>query len=72
MMCPNCAQSVVGHADNQCVLNAFIQLLRERENLNEARLLQLHGNCSVDTMWDDLGPILDKLEAGEYSPELAG
>lgn len=66
-MCPNCLTTAVKHhPENGCVLAALIQVLREREELPERTLLSLHAKTDVDALWDDLGPILDKLEDGGY------
>jgi hypothetical protein len=67
--CPNCNEPVEGHASNSCVLNAFIQLLADRDTLTPEQLRELHTNTDVDQMWGDLGPALDRLEAGFYSQE---
>ena len=65
--CPNCGCPVEGHPNNACVLAALIGVVRDRENLTEDELLALHRNACVDVMWDDIGPILDRLEEGFYS-----
>ncbi len=66
-ICPNCTISAVkDHPEDGCVLAALIQVLREREELPERTLLALHAKTDVDALWDDLGPILDKLEDGSY------
>jgi len=65
--CPNCSSLVLNHPQNGCVLTAFIELLRDRENKSEQELLELHANANVDALWADLGPILDALEDGKYS-----
>ncbi len=66
--CPNCGASTVkDHIANHCVLATLIQVVRDRENLEEADILKLHANCNTDALWELLGPILDKLESGEFS-----
>ena len=67
-ICPNCyASPVKGHPENGCVLAAFIVVLRDRGNKPERRLLQIHAECNVDALWDQVGPLLDRLEEGEFS-----
>ena len=68
-MCPNCVQLIDGHPQNSCVLAAFIALLKDRENLTAEALLELHRNVDIDALWDALGPVLDTLEAGGFTPE---
>ncbi len=67
--CPNCGHSIQNHPNNGCVLHAFIGVLAERENLGRKKLDDLHAQADVDKLWEDLGPILDKLEAGGYSAD---
>ena len=66
LSCPNCLLPVDGHPENGCVLAAFIQAIRERGNLSEEQLRELHHNTSVDALWSRLGPILDDLEEGVF------
>ena len=66
-VCPNCGAPVDVHPDTSCVLNALINVLRDREELDESELQALHAECWVDDLWDDLAPIIDRLGAGEYS-----
>ena len=72
--CPNCMSSVIGHPRNGCVLQALIELLRDREVWNDETSKEQpdewyyakHANANVDKMWDDMGPIIDSLENGGY------
>jgi len=65
--CPNCQERFhVVHPENGCVLASLTQVVREREIVDEEKLLQLHENTDVSALWDDLGPIIDKLEEGKY------
>lgn len=66
-MCPNCTSPVNGHPENGCVLQALIGVIRDRGNLSERKILDLHANAWVDSLWDDMGPIIDDLEEGQYS-----
>ena len=65
--CPNCIESVEGHIDNGCVLAALIDVIRDREEIKEKELLELHAECNVDSLWNDIGPIVDALQEGKYS-----
>lgn len=68
-MCPNCCTSpVADHPDNGCALAVLIQVIRERGDLTERKLRDLHYNCNVDHLWDRLGPVIDDLQAGEFTP----
>jgi len=64
--CPNCGEDITAHPDNDCVLNLFIGVLRDR-GMHEAELMRLHRTCDIDALWTDLGPILDNLQDGEYA-----
>lgn len=66
-ICPNCQASVANHPDTACVLGALIALIRDRQSVSERRLRKIHADTDVDAMWEDLGPVIDKLEAGGYS-----
>lgn len=65
--CPNCYETVQDHPQNGCVLAALIQVVRERGSRTDAELLALHADANVDAMWDDIGPIIDRLEDGAYT-----
>lgn len=67
VQCPNCLENLDEHPENGCVLHAFIAVLFDRGNLSEEQLAKLHADTDVDLFWNDLGPILDKLENGEYT-----
>jgi hypothetical protein len=66
-VCPNCYAPVEEHEANGCVLAALMQLVRDRGNLDDEALLNLHANANADAFWDDLGPIIDGLEDGHYT-----
>jgi hypothetical protein len=68
--CPNCMQHpAANHPENGCVLASMIQLVRERGNHSEEEIQTLHATCDTDALWAHLGPLLDKLEDGEFSFE---
>lgn len=68
VLCPNCGDPV-GHAANGCVLETLFDVVRNRQTLTEAELQALWTKANIDQIWDDIGPILDRLEAGDYSDE---
>jgi len=67
LTCPNCLAPVANHPDTACVLGALIALIRDRQSVPERRLRKIHADTDVDAMWEDIGPVIDKLEAGGYS-----
>lgn len=66
MACPNCAEPIAKHGKADCMLGAFIDLLRDRGNLSEQRLRKIHESTNADLFWDDVGRIVDCLGDGEY------
>lgn len=68
MTCPNCGQPAEGHPKSGCVLGSLIGVLRNRGNLDEEELLNIHRKADTGVLWSDLGPILDRLEDGFYTP----
>jgi hypothetical protein len=65
--CPNCTHPIEGHPQNSCVLAALIDCLRDRGDLSEEELAQRHADCDMDPFWDDMGPVLDRLEDDGYT-----
>ena len=69
-LCPNCAEHPVdNHPQTGCMLAALIQIIEERGGHSATELQVLHANTNVDALWDDIGPIIDRLEHGEYNVE---
>lgn len=67
-VCPNCTVKLDGeHIVDACVLSVFAGILRERNNLTDDEILARMENVDICAFSDELGPILDKLEAGEYA-----
>lgn len=66
LRCPNCGDKVVGHPDDACVLNTFIGVLRDR-GTPERQLRELHAECDVDALWDDVQSIINRLGKGGYT-----
>lgn len=66
-LCPNCLDPVKGHFPSGCVLNAFIELIRDRGTVSAAKLRKIHLNTNIDQLWDELDPIVARLEAGEFN-----
>lgn len=70
VLCPNCmCVPVTNHPENGCVLASLVQIVRERGNHSEDEIQKLHANCDTDALWEHLGPVLNKLEDGDFSPE---
>lgn len=65
--CPNCGEPIKDHPENGCLLATLITTLRERAELDEAELEKIHESTNAQALWDDMGRILDKLQAGGYS-----
>lgn len=63
--CPNCARPV-DHPDDGCVLGSLIQVIREREVMSESKLRKLHSATNADSLWTEVGKIVDQLESGEF------
>lgn len=68
-VCPNCNEKVVGHPSNGCVLGALIQCVRDRKTTDTALLEELHAKVDLDKLWQDVGPVISRLESGHYSSE---
>lgn len=68
--CPNCMSPIGSHPENGCVLAAMIQVVRERGTRSEEEVLALHASANVSALWDELGPIIDKLEDGEFRDDV--
>jgi hypothetical protein len=64
--CPNCMQPITKRMPG-CVLHDLIGIVSDRGNVNRERLHEIHAACDPLVMWEDLGPVIDKLEAGGYS-----
>jgi hypothetical protein len=65
--CPNCLEPLTTHPNNGCVLAAMIQVIRERGSLASDDLTEIHRDTDTDALWEDLGPVIDRLEAGGYT-----
>jgi hypothetical protein len=64
--CPNCGEPVAGHPDTSCTLYGLMQIVRERGNLPEAKVQKIHREVDVDALWEELGPVIDRLEDGAF------
>lgn len=63
--CPNCSASFP-HPENGCALAMLISVISDRGTKTDAEIDALMTDCDVSALWDDLGPIVDKLENGGY------
>jgi hypothetical protein len=68
LICPNCMRPVARSNDG-CLLHDLIQVARERGNVTERKLRQLHAKADADALWERLGPIVDDLEDGNLSED---
>lgn len=66
-ICPNCTQPVVDHPQTGCVLAALIGVIRDRGTKPERVLRSIHAKCDINALWDRLGPVIDDLEAGNFT-----
>lgn len=64
--CPNCSEPIDGHPKNGCALRTLIQVVKERGEVSDEDLRKLHLTCDADKLWDDLGPVADNLQSGQY------
>lgn len=64
--CPNCG-GPLDHPENGCVLASLIQIIRERQEHSVRKVNDLHANCDVDRLWDDVGSIVNRLAQGNYN-----
>lgn len=67
LICPNCGGLVKDHPQDGCVLAALIGVIRDRGGMKERALTNLHASTDADHLWDDVGRIVDQLEAGGYN-----
>lgn len=66
-LCPNCFKPIKTHKNNGCVLKALMVVLNGRGGKTRKELNKLHAKCNADALWDELGPIIDRLGDGEFS-----
>ncbi|HMM79256.1 MAG TPA: hypothetical protein PKC65_04450 [Pyrinomonadaceae bacterium] len=65
--CSNCADEHRSIPD-VCILSALVGVsLFSRESLNEKQARNIIASSNADHLWDDLGPIIDRLESGFYA-----
>ena len=67
LICPNCNDPIVGHAENGCVLAALMGVLSDRGGHTDKQMRKLWANVDTDALWNRLGVIVDELGEGEYS-----
>ena len=66
LVCPNCGGYVADRTTNGCVLHVLVDVIRARGTVSERRLRKMHASIDPDALWVDVGPILDRIEAGDY------
>ena len=68
MKCPNCGDEHSEMPIAPCLLAALFGLIvRDRGTLTEEQARAALANVDTDALWTDLGPILDRLEGGQYA-----
>lgn len=66
--CPNCSRPMEkNHPIDVCLVAALFGVVRDRGNKTDDRIKKLMRDVNVDLLWDDLGPLIDRLEKGYYS-----
>lgn len=64
--CPNCTQPLKTHGyDTGCALGVLMGVVAER-GYSTRHVNALWRRVNTDRLWDDIGPIVDALEGGEY------
>jgi hypothetical protein len=64
--CSNCARKHRTLPD-LCILAALTGVsLHGRCDIDEKQAADIIKNTNADMLWDDIGPIIDRLEAGYY------
>lgn len=66
--CPNC-NHVITESRPGCLLHDLIQVIREREDMREDKLLRIHATTDVDALWCRLGEVVDDLQNGEFEEQ---
>jgi hypothetical protein len=68
MKCPNCTKNKKGpHRADVCMLAAVATVAQDRGNKSARSISQLLARADADAFWNDIGKIVDRFEAGEYS-----
>jgi hypothetical protein len=63
MECPNCFRQH-RKLKEVCMTRAFAAMLLD--DLDEKQAAELMYDLDVNTFWDDVGPIIDRLRDGHY------
>ena len=70
LRCDNCLTPHATLPNNpQCLILILVAQLVQGDCLTVEEGLALIPTVSADALWDDLGAVLDKLEAGAYALE---
>ena len=68
LICPNCREDLAkGHPGNGCVLGALFSCIADREGGRRRALMERLADVDECALWDDIGPIVDKLQDGAYN-----
>jgi len=65
MTCANCGRGIgsVDELPDVCALEVLLSVLLDREDFDEADVRRLWASVDADEFWDQLGPVVDWLEA---------
>jgi hypothetical protein len=66
LKCPNCGARAYLHIHNGCALAVLGEVAHSRGGLTRADVARLIAEANMDTMWSDIGPIVDRFEEGFY------
>lgn len=66
--CPNCSALVDGHLhpEDGCAVALLQRVVKDRGSLTDVQVRELARTCDVDALWEALGPVIDRFEAGEF------
>ena len=77
--CPNCGAKALNHPENGCILATLWRVIAERESASEEDgvlptdpaewLAERIATTDTDTLWDALGPVIDRLQDGQFSED---
>jgi hypothetical protein len=65
-LCANCVRNH-DEVDDICVLSVLVGVsLQSRQSITDEQAIDIIKNTNADMLWDDIGPIIDRLEEGYY------
>lgn len=68
MSCPNCFYEHKDFSVDPCLLHALLAAaVAGRGEITNEQAAEIMRGTNVDALWDDLGPLVDRLVAGFYA-----